>query len=44
MFSCVCLDVKAAWGSSSALGFAALGIGRKVREVLIWYTEDGLGR
>ncbi|XP_047005476.1 caspase recruitment domain family, member 19 isoform X2 [Ictalurus punctatus] len=37
-------DVKAASGSSSALGFAALGIGRKVREVLIWYTEDGLGR
>ncbi|XP_060766105.1 caspase recruitment domain family, member 19 isoform X1 [Neoarius graeffei] len=37
-------DVKAASGSSSALGFAALRIGRKVREVLIWYTEDGLGR
>ncbi|KAI5607123.1 caspase recruitment domain-containing protein 19 isoform X2, partial [Silurus asotus] len=37
-------DVKAVSGSSSALGFAALGIGRKVREVLIWYTEDGLGR
>ncbi|XP_051967011.1 caspase recruitment domain-containing protein 19-like isoform X2 [Xyrauchen texanus] len=28
-------------GSSSALGLAALGLGRKVREVLIWYTEDG---
>ncbi|KAM9444492.1 caspase recruitment domain-containing protein 19 [Clarias gariepinus] len=37
-------DVKAALGSSSALGFAALGIGRRVRDVLIWYTEDGLGR
>uniref|UniRef100_A0AAY5EDE6 Caspase recruitment domain family, member 19 n=1 Tax=Electrophorus electricus TaxID=8005 RepID=A0AAY5EDE6_ELEEL len=31
-------------GSSSALGLAALGIGRKVREVLIWYTEDSLSR
>ncbi|KAI4888047.1 hypothetical protein NFI96_013753 [Prochilodus magdalenae] len=31
-------DFKAAWGSSRTLGLAALGIGRKVREVLIWYT------
>ncbi|XP_047659248.1 caspase recruitment domain family, member 19 isoform X2 [Tachysurus fulvidraco] len=37
-------DVKAASGSSSALGFAALRFGRKIREVLIWYTDDGLGR
>ncbi|XP_051957056.1 caspase recruitment domain-containing protein 19-like [Xyrauchen texanus] len=26
-------------GSSSALGLAALGLGRTVREVLIWYAE-----
>ncbi|XP_072522108.1 caspase recruitment domain-containing protein 19 [Salminus brasiliensis] len=31
-------DFKSVSGSSSALGLAALGIGRKVREVLIWYT------
>ncbi|XP_036416079.1 caspase recruitment domain family, member 19 isoform X1 [Colossoma macropomum] len=31
-------DFKAASGSSSALGLAALGIGRRIREVLIWYT------
>ncbi|GAA6101367.1 caspase recruitment domain family, member 19 isoform X2 [Tachysurus ichikawai] len=37
-------DVKAVSGSSSALGFAALRFGRKIREVLIWYTDDGLGR
>uniref|UniRef100_A0A8C2KES7 Caspase recruitment domain-containing protein 19 n=1 Tax=Cyprinus carpio TaxID=7962 RepID=A0A8C2KES7_CYPCA len=28
-------------GSSSALGLAAMGLSRKVRDVLIWYTEDG---
>ncbi|XP_058230260.1 caspase recruitment domain family, member 19 isoform X1 [Hemibagrus wyckioides] len=37
-------DVKAVSGSSSALGFAALRFGRKIREVLIWYTDDGRGR
>ncbi|XP_035376083.1 caspase recruitment domain-containing protein 19 [Electrophorus electricus] len=37
-------DFKTVSGSSSALGLAALGIGRKVREVLIWYTEDSLSR
>uniref|UniRef100_A0A3B4ELS0 Caspase recruitment domain family, member 19 n=1 Tax=Pygocentrus nattereri TaxID=42514 RepID=A0A3B4ELS0_PYGNA len=31
-------DFKTVSGSSSALGLAALGIGRKIREVLIWYT------
>uniref|UniRef100_A0A8C1KK72 Caspase recruitment domain family, member 19 n=1 Tax=Cyprinus carpio TaxID=7962 RepID=A0A8C1KK72_CYPCA len=28
-------------GSSSTLGLAAMGLSRKVRDVLIWYTEDG---
>ncbi|XP_062842923.1 caspase recruitment domain family, member 19 [Trichomycterus rosablanca] len=37
-------ELKTASGPSSALGFATLGIGRKVREVLIWYTEDGMSR
>ncbi|XP_076859167.1 caspase recruitment domain-containing protein 19 isoform X1 [Brachyhypopomus gauderio] len=37
-------DFKTVSGSSSALGLAALGIGRKVRDVLIWYTEDSLSR
>ncbi|KAM4612735.1 caspase recruitment domain-containing protein 19 [Polymixia lowei] len=27
-------------GGSRALGMAALGLGRKTREVLIWYTEE----
>ncbi|XP_007254621.3 caspase recruitment domain family, member 19 [Astyanax mexicanus] len=31
-------DFKGASGSCSALGLAALGIGRRVKEVLIWYT------
>ncbi|KAL6464282.1 hypothetical protein MHYP_G00265990 [Metynnis hypsauchen] len=31
-------DFRMVSGSSSALGLAALGIGRKIREVLIWYT------
>ncbi|XP_071782015.1 caspase recruitment domain-containing protein 19 isoform X1 [Centroberyx gerrardi] len=29
-------------GGSRALGVAALGLGRKAREVLIWYTEESL--
>ncbi|XP_056131251.1 caspase recruitment domain family, member 19 [Lampris incognitus] len=29
-------------GDSPALGLAALGLGRKAREVLIWYTEETL--
>ncbi|KAM3878440.1 caspase recruitment domain-containing protein 19 [Diretmus argenteus] len=29
-------------GGSRALGMAALGLGRKAREVLIWYTEESL--
>ncbi|XP_055039551.2 caspase recruitment domain-containing protein 19 isoform X2 [Misgurnus anguillicaudatus] len=35
-------ESKEVSGSSSALGLAALGLSRKVRDVLIWYTEDGI--
>ncbi|XP_066526311.1 caspase recruitment domain family, member 19 [Hoplias malabaricus] len=31
-------DFKSASGSSSALGLAALGFGKKAREVLVWYS------
>lgn len=31
-------------GGSRALGLAALGLGRTAREVLIWYTEDGVSK
>lgn len=34
-------ESKQVSGSSSALGLAAMGLSRKVRDVLIWYTEDG---
>ncbi|KAG1949953.1 caspase recruitment domain family, member 19 [Pimephales promelas] len=34
-------ESKQVTGSSSALGLAAMGLSRKVRDVLIWYTEDG---
>lgn len=31
-------------GGSRTLGLAALGLGRKAREVLIWYSEDSIGK
>uniref|UniRef100_A0A672QPZ0 Caspase recruitment domain family, member 19 n=1 Tax=Sinocyclocheilus grahami TaxID=75366 RepID=A0A672QPZ0_SINGR len=34
-------ESKQVSGSSSALGLAAMGLSRKVRDVLIWYIEDG---
>nr|XP_009304504.1 caspase recruitment domain-containing protein 19 isoform X1 [Danio rerio] len=34
-------ESKQVSGSSSALGLAAMGLSRKVRDVLIWYSEDG---
>uniref|UniRef100_A0A8C2FIZ1 Caspase recruitment domain-containing protein 19 n=1 Tax=Cyprinus carpio TaxID=7962 RepID=A0A8C2FIZ1_CYPCA len=34
-------ESKQELGSSSTLGLAAMGLSRKVRDVLIWYTEDG---
>ncbi|XP_042589743.1 caspase recruitment domain family, member 19 isoform X2 [Cyprinus carpio] len=34
-------ESKQVSGSSSALGLAAMGLSRKVRDVFIWYTEDG---
>lgn len=34
-------ESKQVSGSSSALGLAAMGLSRKVRDVLIWYAEDG---
>ncbi|XP_030634440.1 caspase recruitment domain-containing protein 19 [Chanos chanos] len=37
-------ESKVATGSSRALGLAALGLGRRVREVLIWYTEDSISK
>ncbi|XP_028818256.1 caspase recruitment domain-containing protein 19 isoform X2 [Denticeps clupeoides] len=33
-------ESKATCATSKALGLAALGLGRRVREVLIWYSED----
>lgn len=40
--SCLCsVEAKVTRGSR-ALGMAALGLGRKTQEVLIWYTEENL--
>lgn len=35
-----CGESRVAGETSRTLGLAALGLGRRVREVLVWYTED----
>ncbi|XP_063071392.1 caspase recruitment domain family, member 19 [Engraulis encrasicolus] len=37
-------EAKMASGSSGTVGLTALGLGRRVREVLIWYTENNIHR